>query len=112
MSIEKNIERIADALESLIVIIQRNLEDDPKETQPKKKKAAPKVDPLAIGDPEPTPPAKVYDIKDVQQFLVAYSKKHGEAKAIALMVKHGADKKKPTIKTLPKENYAALIENK
>lgn len=106
MSIEKNIERIADALEKLAYL--------------EEVKASPAVVQTVVG--EEAPPAeekpktakktKKYTIEDVRKFLIAFSKKNGEKEAIKLMLKYGASKVKTTIKSLPKEKYAELIESK
>lgn len=103
MTIEKSLERIADALESLVQKPSVTIREQETTTSAN----------TAMQQPDTPPPVdKEYTIQDVQTFLIEYSKKHNEKKAVALLVKHGANKTKPTIKSLPVENYAALIQEK
>lgn len=116
MSIETDLNRIATALEEIVKrvpVVSLGNPGNPAPAAPKpaavKKEKEPKAAPtpevdLLTGEPvaQPTP-------EDVHAACQAFMEKNGVDAIKALMIKHGANKVKPTISSLKPENYAALI---
>lgn len=113
MSIENTLERIAVALEAIAQGgAPANLNAPAKPTPaaapaPRAAKAAPAAaEPVA-----PVADAKVYTQAEVLETLktLADIEDFGSAETIALMVKHGANKETPAVRTIPAANYGALM---
>jgi len=108
MSIEQSLERIADALEILTKdnIGTQTVAEPIKPGRPKKETvapaSAPEVDPLAE-----EPKAISYD--EVHAQLRAFKDKFGIEPVKKLMIEHGAAAAKPTVQSIPAENYTALM---
>ena len=117
MSIEKSLERIAVAFESLLGqqatttnnVVTINPEVKPKKTT-KKKAEVVEAEVLDVPISEPVEKA-VYTLEDVRKSLAGYAKDHGKDATIELMIRHGADKAKPTVSSIPSEEYPRIIED-
>ena len=100
------LERIAVALETLVVLAQAS-------EVPEKKKKVKEPAPQAgiedmLGDgAKPEEKVTLDQLKDV---LRAHMAKNGTEKTKALMIKHGAAVAKPVISSIPEANYAALLK--
>ena len=113
MSLEQNVERIAVALETLVVLAQAS--EAPKGTEaPEKKKKVKEPAPQAgiedmLGDGAAKPEEKV-TLDQLKDVLRGHMAKNGTEKTKALMIKHGAAVAKPVISSIPEANYAALLK--
>ena len=110
MSLEQNVERIAVALETLVVLAQASEAPEKK----KKEKVTPPAAPQAgiedmLGDGATKPEEKV-TLDQLKDVLRAHMAKNGTEKTKALMIKHGAAVAKPVISSIPEANYAALLK--
>jgi hypothetical protein len=109
---EQQLERIATSLETLVTQLSSANQKDADIALPeatiKPKKAKKEVDPLEDDPGTPTPAAITVD--DVHKALREYMTKNGVEKTKALMIKHGADAKKPILTSIPEKNFAALVK--
>ena len=104
MSIEQSLERIAIATEELLALAKTQSDAPAKRGRPTKEKEVEPVDDI-LGD---TPVAITKD--DVLKALRGFMDKNGGEKTKELMIKHGADKAKPVLTTIPEKNYPALMK--
>lgn len=116
MSIERNIERIADALEiiagKVTPAVTPAAAEVPAKPKAVKAKPAPAPEPVveeaAQDDAFATEaPATQVTAEDVRAALVAYSKKTSQAEALKLLAKHGGGADR--IPALKPEFYAAVV---
>lgn len=130
MSIEQNLERIADALERIVVntktatpsatVVTSDSTVTPKATRAAKAAAVVaavlKPEPVAaavadapaddfMGDDESVQPTRKYSKDDIRKVVIAYQKKSNEAGARAFVAKFGTG----TLGSIPKERYAELV---
>ena len=106
MAIEQSLERIAVALEK---IAEGSVTAVP---EPAKKPGRP----AKTAEPAPAEDLLGVDVKPVTQeevhaALKAFMTKYGIEKTKVLMIKNGADQAKPVISSIPRANYAALMED-
>lgn len=107
MSLEQNVERIANALEALVALATAS---EAPEKKKKVKEPAPQAgieDMLGDGVIKLEEKVTLDQLKDV---LRSHMAKNGTEKTKALMIKHGAAVAKPVISSIPEANYAALLK--
>ena len=113
MSIEQNIERIAHGVEELVRLVKSNpapvaLGRPGNATPPPPAAApAPEVDPITGA------PVVAVTQEQLHEKLQDYMGKfqiEGPDGVKALMIRHGANKAKPTITSIPAANYSALVK--
>jgi len=114
MSIEQNLERIANGVEELVKLAKSN----PAPValgRPKSQVAAPSAAPAPAPDVDPITgaPVAVVTQEQLHEKLQDYMGKfqiEGPEGVKAIMIKHGANKAKPTITSIPPANYSALVK--
>ncbi len=118
MSIEKSLERIADALETLVkvktesVVFTTNIpKDTAKKTAKKTTKKKEKVEEAELVEDAKVETSAAYTIEDVRKSLAQYAKEHGKDATIARMISFGADKAKPTVSSIPEKSWGKLVED-
>jgi hypothetical protein len=120
MSIETDLNRIATSLEEIVKHLKSNVvalgtpgrteSTKPLAEKPVKEKAVPV--PVPVIDPITGDQAKTYTQDELHAVLQNYMEKNGVEGVNgvkALMIKHGANKVKPTITSIPLANYGALV---
>ncbi len=114
MSVDTDLNRIATSLEEIVKHLKslgnpgKELNAAPKPAAVKKEKVV-EAPPLPPEDPLTGEPVVQHTPEDVHLACQAFMEKNGVEAIKALMIKHGANKAKPTISSLKPENYAALI---
>ena len=112
MSIEQNLERIANGVEELVKLAKSN----PAPValgRPKNQVAAPVAAPAPAEDPITGAPVATVTQEQLHEKLQDYMGKfqiEGPEGVKAIMIKHGANKAKPTITSIPPANYSALVK--
>ena len=105
MSIEQSLERIAIATEELLALAKTQSDAPAKRGRPTKEKEAEVTDDILGNESAPA-----YTKDDVLKALRGFMDKNGGEKTKELMIKHGADKAKPVLTTIPEKNYPALMK--
>lgn len=110
--IEATLERIAVSLESICKTLANGTatmtESKPPETRGRKP-VTPKPEPeeLDLGGE----PVKQIDPNELLVVLRNHAAAKGQVATRELMIKHGANKEKTTVASIPMENYAALYKD-
>ena len=127
MSIEQTLERIATALETIAKACDKAPAAAPtaapaaakpattKAAKPTTGMTAPAATPVVAPQPEHDPfaqeaevPVPTITIQQLEESLRHHAKAFGTPTTLALMVKHGADRAKTTIKSIPTVGYQPL----
>ena len=115
MSIEQNLERIANGVEELVKLAKSN--PAPVALGRPKSQVATPATPAAAPTPDVDPitgsPVATVTQEQLHEKLQDYMGKfqiEGPEGVKALMIKHGANKAKPTITSIPPANYSALVK--
>ena len=112
MTVEQNLERIANGVEELVKLVKSN----PAPValgRPKGQVAAPAAAPTPDVDPITGAPVAAVTQEQLHGKLQDYMGKfqiEGPEGVKAIMIKHGANKAKPTITSIPPANYSALVK--
>lgn len=114
MSIENTLERIAAALETIAGLKQGAAPaiDTPKVDVSEPIKKTTKKDaekPSGVGSAGKPGEEKEYTQAEVLDALKGHADEFDSESTIKLMVRHGADKETPAVRTIPSENYGALM---
>ena len=117
MTVEQNLERIANGVEELVKLAKSN--PAPVALGRPKGQVATPATPAAAPAPAPDvdpitgAPVAAVTQEQLHEKLQDYMGKfqiEGPEGVKAIMIKHGANKAKPTITTIPPANYSALVK--
>ena len=115
MTVEQNLERIANGVEELVKLAKSN--PAPVALGRPKSQVATPATPAAAPTPDVDPitgsPVATVTQEQLHEKLQDYMGKfqiEGPEGVKALMIKHGANKAKPTVTSIPPANYSALVK--